>query len=584
MRRAFLVFLAILSLCSCAFAQSEVVTARRRAQSVALIALINHKSCTTANNNGCTTAAVSMTGANFLVMEVSFNTFGGSGSAPTVSDSSSNTWFGPFRWCDNGACGSGNNNVAFYFAPNAIVSASQTFTCNTSGEYPGCASAGFSNVNTSSPFGQKSTANSSSTVTTLANGSLTPLTSNSLFVTSLAEGSTSASGTPSIGGTFSLTDAFAGAATDSNTGGGMGYYVQGTAAAENPSWSWTTARAAATLMASFMPSSVGNAYTLSVDVENSSNNTTLTAAILAGGMTAGDPLYPVSGNWTSSGSPASAEFAATACQDAQVTGKNIAGNTYTDSAGTLGIEFNDAASTAFSWQFLLPVPQGTLPDTVSSSFRYYANIGTSDAGYYSHNLLKNVAGDFISLMIHSGSMYLESALCPNCAPDAGSAYSYATDTWYGIDQQFVGYVVNGTSTTSLTIGTGTQTITTQSGLGYVAGQAISIADSAGLTNWMSGSVTSYSGTSLVVNVVNTNGSGTIATWNLSGSAHTLKIYSATGTLLSTQQKVSDPSATGGPTAFTIGRGGDSGTTAGNFTCTDGYVLAYQGAPIFPIPQ
>ena len=71
-----------------------------------------------------------------------------------------------------------------------------------------------------------------------------------------------------------------------------------------------------------------------------------------------------------------------------------------------------------------------------------------------------------------------------------------------------------TSTTSLTIGTGSTTFTTQSGLAYTAGAIIQATDSANVANYMYGTVTSYSGTTLVVNVTAVGGSGTFATWNI----------------------------------------------------------------------
>lgn len=72
-----------------------------------------------------------------------------------------------------------------------------------------------------------------------------------------------------------------------------------------------------------------------------------------------------------------------------------------------------------------------------------------------------------------------------------------------------------TSTTSLAIGTGAKTFTTQSGKLFVAGQFLQIASNANAVNYMHGTVTSYSGTSLVTNITDTGGSGTLADWNIS---------------------------------------------------------------------
>lgn len=74
-----------------------------------------------------------------------------------------------------------------------------------------------------------------------------------------------------------------------------------------------------------------------------------------------------------------------------------------------------------------------------------------------------------------------------------------------------------TSTTSLTIGTGSKTFTIQSGKAFVPGMFVIAAQTTTPSNYMYGQVTSYSGTSLIVNVTNTSGSGTINAWSISVS-------------------------------------------------------------------
>lgn len=88
------------------------------------------------------------------------------------------------------------------------------------------------------------------------------------------------------------------------------------------------------------------------------------------------------------------------------------------------------------------------------------------------------------------------------------------------DYNALASVLNGsiqsTSTTSLAIGTGSKSLTVQTGLNFVAGYPVRIADTATPTNYMDGIITSYnSGTgALVVNVSTVGGSGTIASWNV----------------------------------------------------------------------
>ena len=79
---------------------------------------------------------------------------------------------------------------------------------------------------------------------------------------------------------------------------------------------------------------------------------------------------------------------------------------------------------------------------------------------------------------------------------------------------------NATSTTSLTVGTGSKSLTIQTGKSIVVGMSLKIASTASPGNWMAGDVTAYnSGTgALTVNSVLTSGSGTVADWTVSLTA------------------------------------------------------------------
>ena len=74
------------------------------------------------------------------------------------------------------------------------------------------------------------------------------------------------------------------------------------------------------------------------------------------------------------------------------------------------------------------------------------------------------------------------------------------------------------STTSVTVGTGTQTFTVQTGLDYRVGNTIHIYQTNNGNNTMDGTVVSYnSGTgSLVLNITSITGSGTISNWTIAG--------------------------------------------------------------------
>ena len=75
----------------------------------------------------------------------------------------------------------------------------------------------------------------------------------------------------------------------------------------------------------------------------------------------------------------------------------------------------------------------------------------------------------------------------------------------------------GTSTTSLLIEIAEKTFTTQASKQFAAGMFVLAVSDADPANYIHGQVTSYSGTTLVVNVIDIGGSGTLADWTISVS-------------------------------------------------------------------
>jgi hypothetical protein len=72
----------------------------------------------------------------------------------------------------------------------------------------------------------------------------------------------------------------------------------------------------------------------------------------------------------------------------------------------------------------------------------------------------------------------------------------------------------GTSTTSLTIGTGSQAFTTQASMAYQVGARVRLSYTSDTTKYMEGIITAYSDTTMTVNFDVTGSSGTYANWNL----------------------------------------------------------------------
>jgi len=71
-----------------------------------------------------------------------------------------------------------------------------------------------------------------------------------------------------------------------------------------------------------------------------------------------------------------------------------------------------------------------------------------------------------------------------------------------------------TSDSTITMALGAHTFTTQTGKAYIAGQAILLTAISSPTNYMDGTVTSYSTNQIVINITNKVGSGTYSSWAL----------------------------------------------------------------------
>jgi hypothetical protein len=125
---------------------------------------------------------------------------------------------------------------------------------------------------------------------------------------------------------------------------------------------------------------------------------------------------------------------------------------------------------------------------------------------------------------------------------------------------------SGTSTTSLLIGTGSKSFTTQTGKQFQIGQSVRLAYTTTPANFMDGQVLSYdSGTgAMVVNVTSVGGAGTFALWTLSLAVSGAGTYvSLTGAETLTNKTLTTPVLSG--TA--------SGTVAGRLGYASG-VLSY----------
>lgn len=97
-----------------------------------------------------------------------------------------------------------------------------------------------------------------------------------------------------------------------------------------------------------------------------------------------------------------------------------------------------------------------------------------------------------------------------------------------LEQSLQLVATTGTSTTSASIGTGSKSLTTQTGKAWIAGSWLYIVSSSSITNTMQGQVTAYDpGTgALTVNVTSVSGAGTFASWAIGLSVVDAKLGNA----------------------------------------------------------
>ncbi len=171
-----------------------------------------------------TTDAISTTGADLIVLIVSYYNPGGS---PTVSDSASNS--ATYITSQVGTFGSG---CAIYYYDHPTTSGSHTFTVSGASNYPTISVMAWSGAD-SSPLDQSNQGPGGSSSIQL--GSVTPSQDGELIVTGLTVNNGSSI---TLDSGFTISNAWD--AIPYNFATGMGYLVQGAASAVNPTWSYST--------------------------------------------------------------------------------------------------------------------------------------------------------------------------------------------------------------------------------------------------------------------------------------------------------------------------------------------------------
>lgn len=179
-----------------------------------------------AGTAGSTTPAINTTGANFIAIAIA-----GGNAVETVSDSKGNTYTALTTQTTSGP------DSVLYYCVSPTVGTGHTFTNAATSSFSVIMVAAFSGLLTSGTFDVQNGATSGATVTSIQTGSITPSANNELIVSGFAGnvGATSIS----IDSGFTIVQSSPYNAGTSYAGG-LAYFVQSTASAVNPAWSWPT--------------------------------------------------------------------------------------------------------------------------------------------------------------------------------------------------------------------------------------------------------------------------------------------------------------------------------------------------------
>lgn len=207
--------------------------------------LVRSKFAASADTNSVTTAAADFTGVDLLVVLASSYQ---AATAPTLSDSKSNTWTGLTLQETAGA-----GRARLFYATSVILDAAQTFTLTGTGTYCAIGVLGFSGANTTAPYDTPhQNGVDFAGVGTVQPGSITGSVPSVLHVTGLGWTSTN---TLSINSSFNLVTG----QIDFNGGVNIGVAAawKETSGAENPTWTATGSMTGGVVIASFLPSGGG---------------------------------------------------------------------------------------------------------------------------------------------------------------------------------------------------------------------------------------------------------------------------------------------------------------------------------------
>lgn len=206
--------------------------------------------------NGGTSGAIDTTGATLIVLSVAFYS-GAIAGTLTVDDSESNTWE-PGTIVETA---NGEESVQQFYCIDPITSATHTFDGLCTNGFVVLSVDAFS-ADGDVSFVNESAGGKTDSGTSVQPGSLSATQNGSLFVTGL---NFSLRNTATINSSFD--DQSVDWSSGVNVGGASAHKIQGTAGAENPTWSWSGAGEGAAAMMLFEESGGGGVV---FDILNSS--------------------------------------------------------------------------------------------------------------------------------------------------------------------------------------------------------------------------------------------------------------------------------------------------------------------------
>lgn len=201
------------------------------------------------DSNGFTSTSLNTTGATLLVVGLA-ETDGGTG---TISDSKANTWH---QLTVNNEVSANQSTIWYAFDKSGsalVVGSGHTVTVTATGDFPGLTVIALSGTDTTAPFDLQSGHAIGGAATSVQPGSLTPSAANCIVITVYSTDDTTGT---AINSGFTKADTLA-TGSFGETGTALGYIIQTTATAVNPTWSETNASGLTASMASFKAAAGG---------------------------------------------------------------------------------------------------------------------------------------------------------------------------------------------------------------------------------------------------------------------------------------------------------------------------------------